>query len=74
MVQGVSKHGSAAVKQYGYNLTRRALAVDFTTGGKGEYLGVGVVDYLKFRMAFSKGRHLNKVLKPRFQYNRLSDR
>ena len=61
---------SGRIKRYGYEAGAGGLGnlvIEFNGGARWRYLGVSRDELAEFLMAESKGSHLERVIKPRFQ-------
>jgi lysyl-tRNA synthetase class 2 len=73
MAAGVSKqNGSSAVRELAYNADTQELYVTYAEGREYVYYGVPKEVYERFRSADSWGGFVNKEIKRRYFYRRLS--
>ena len=56
----------------GYDAAEQTLEVCFTNGSTYRYMGVGQKDYDAFMAAESKGKHLAREIKGKFEYERVN--
>lgn len=63
---------STAIDYYSYDEARRELHVRFRGGGDYLYRGVPPEEYAALKAARSKGSYVNKVIKPRHDFERRS--
>lgn len=63
---------SSSVRGVGYDGRRQRLEVQFVNGGVYEYFGVPRAEHAGLMSAPSIGAHMNRVIKPRYRYRRVS--
>jgi len=63
---------SSVVKHYLYFPETEILRIIYQSGAVYDYLKVPTDIVYQFKEAKSKGRFLNMVIKPRFQYHKIS--
>ena len=64
---------SSAISYIRYNKKKKILEVKFMERGKYQYMGVPESDFLDMMKAPSKGAYLNKKIKNRYNFKRLSN-
>lgn len=63
---------STVIKSYSYNPDDETLTITFTTGRVYRYFKVKETEYYEFKMAYSKGIHFNKQIKPYHSFKELT--
>ncbi|UZT95995.1 KTSC domain-containing protein [Chryseobacterium fluminis] len=64
---------SSVIKYYNYFPDTEILRIIYQSEAVYEYFKVPEPVFTQFREARSKGQFLNKVIKPRFKYRKISD-
>lgn len=64
---------SSVIRTFQYFPNQSVLRIVYNSGAVYDYLEVSSEVYAEFCSAFSKGFYLNKFIKPRFGYRKVSD-
>jgi len=64
---------SSVINRYSYLEDKKILRIVYQSGAVYDYLNVSQNIFDEFRSAFSKGIFLNKVIKPKFKFRKISD-
>ncbi|UQB68242.1 KTSC domain-containing protein [Epilithonimonas zeae] len=64
---------SSVVNNYNYLEDKKILRIVYQSGAVYDYLNVSQKIFDEFKSAFSKGIYLNKVIKPKFKFKKISD-
>jgi len=64
---------SSVVSNYNYLEDKKILRIVYQSGAVYDYLNVSQKIFDEFKSAFSKGIFLNKVIKPKFKFRKISD-
>ncbi|SHK10039.1 KTSC domain-containing protein [Epilithonimonas mollis] len=64
---------SSVVNSYMYLEDKKILRIVYQSGAVYDYLNVSQKIFDEFKSAFSKGIFLNKVIKPKFSFKKISD-
>jgi hypothetical protein len=64
---------SSVIKSYFYDEDKKILRIVYQSGAVYDYLNLSQTVFDDFKSAFSKGTFLNKVIKPKFQFRKISD-
>lgn len=63
---------SSVISYMTYDAEKAKLIIHYRSGAVYEYLHVPESEYASMRKATSKGTYLNKVIKPKYSYKKLS--
>lgn len=69
----ISHYDSSNLMVSEYNQLTKDLVISFKNGGVYKYDKVPATDYMRFEMADSQGKMLNKLIKPNYSFTRLDD-
>lgn len=64
---------SSVINHYSYQEDKKILRIVYQSGAVYDYLDVSQKIFDEFQYAFSKGIFLNKVIKPKFKFRKISD-
>ncbi|WP_374445818.1 KTSC domain-containing protein [Epilithonimonas sp.] len=64
---------SSVINSYAYLEDKKTLRIVYQSGAVYDYLNVSQKIFEEFRSAFSKGVYLNKIIKPKFKFKKVSD-
>lgn len=63
---------SSVIAYMTYNADKSSLTIHYRSGAVYEYLHVPESEYASMKKATSKGTYLNKVIKPKYPYKKVS--
>ena len=63
---------SSHIKSIGYSPSQQMLEVEFKDGKVYQYYDVPKKEYIAMMEAWSKGRHLDKHIKPKYRYAKVN--
>ena len=64
---------SSVIRKYYYKPELEILRIIYVSGAVYDYLDVPQEVFDEFRAAFSKGTYLNKIIKPKYRYEKRDD-
>ncbi|MBD8018454.1 KTSC domain-containing protein [Kaistella pullorum] len=64
---------SSVIRKYFYKPELEILRIIYVSGAVYDYLDVPQEVFEEFRAAFSKGTYLNKIIKPKYRYEKRDD-
>lgn len=64
---------SSVIRKYFYKPELEILRIIYVSGAVYDYLDVPQEVFDEFRAAFSKGTYLNKIIKPKYRYEKRDD-